>query len=739
MKKLLFVFILSASLFAPSGYGVQAQVATGFRISNVEVKAAMQQDGTLVEGQRDLYATFSSPATNVRVKTYSLSSGGLVSDYTYPFSQVGQTSYALSAQQLSPASIYYYIITADEFANPSNHQSWKGTFSTTGFNKTTAGPSLVFTSSAVAIKQGQTINLSWWSEGATSCRQASDYKNANGVWQAQPDDHWASFVEGGLNGEVYSVPPTLDTRYTVTCFNSQQQSVSRSIEVAVEQPAPPPVPDFAVKSVKAYPTVDNVTFDTEFTGLVDVITEQIYSIDPTNDARTLFSSENYPTSPLAPVSHIALGQLNKKLLPLTRYYYLINATKLGSNGSVSTHSDGYFTTNTQSYDFLLKSAVPHPTSDNVTFDVDFKGLASKIVEKIYTFDPSTRVTTQVTEESYDLSPAVSHVSLGWLNKSLTPGTKYSYLISGDKEGSNGSYGSHADGEFTTLGTASTPPPATSPEPTREKQTLPIQEPVKSTRELNPNTQVVTPATQSDEVLQKAGRLQNDKLDALLAEISQLRDKVKEQENEVKYLRKLTQDNQNISAAVQDTLTNFITYGADANTQKLGAGERAAVVSSYKSAFNKLPDSNTELADMINIANGKYPTERSLEIEKKSQKDFLKIYKRIPNLKNSNDLAAIMVMSYGLRQIPVNRNLVSEATGIRTFKAIYGHNPQTTTEWNIMQAITYSGAKRKADTDKDLIADEDEAAFGTDPNNRDTDGDGFIDGLEVLNGYDPLVK
>ncbi|MDR1948781.1 MAG: carboxypeptidase regulatory-like domain-containing protein [Spirochaetaceae bacterium] len=42
-----------------------------------------------------------------------------------------------------------------------------------------------------------------------------------------------------------------------------------------------------------------------------------------------------------------------------------------------------------------------------------------------------------------------------------------------------------------------------------------------------------------------------------------------------------------------------------------------------------------------------------------------------------------------------------------------------------------------DRDNDGLSDEDEAKWGTDPNNSDTDGDGLSDGDEVKNGTDPL--
>jgi hypothetical protein len=38
-------------------------------------------------------------------------------------------------------------------------------------------------------------------------------------------------------------------------------------------------------------------------------------------------------------------------------------------------------------------------------------------------------------------------------------------------------------------------------------------------------------------------------------------------------------------------------------------------------------------------------------------------------------------------------LDSERAGINIFRGIYQRVPESTEDWNIMQAITYSGAKR----------------------------------------------
>ena len=43
-----------------------------------------------------------------------------------------------------------------------------------------------------------------------------------------------------------------------------------------------------------------------------------------------------------------------------------------------------------------------------------------------------------------------------------------------------------------------------------------------------------------------------------------------------------------------------------------------------------------------------------------------------------------------------------------------------------------------DRDQDGLANQEEQAMGTDPDNPDTDGDGYSDGVEVTSGYDPLI-
>ncbi len=145
--------------------------------------------------------------------------------------------------------------------------------------------------------------------------------------------------------------------------------------------------------------------------------------------------------------------------------------------------------------------------------------------------------------------------------------------------------------------------------------------------------------------------------------------------------------------VMEKINYFIDKGVDENTKSLGKGERLAVLYSFKEAFGRSPQSDLDYEDAIKIARGHWPTQRSLKAEEEARNNFWTIYRRGPNMNNQYDNAAITVMAYGLRQKAVNRNLNSEARALGFFKAIYGRMPSSTKDWNILQAITYSGATR----------------------------------------------
>ncbi len=181
-----------------------------------------------------------------------------------------------------------------------------------------------------------------------------------------------------------------------------------------------------------------------------------------------------------------------------------------------------------------------------------------------------------------------------------------------------------------------------------------------------------------------------RVNSLLLLVGLKRDINSEAEAAGKYVRALTSGIKAVTAETRYALTNFVTYGTP-TTLRLGEGERAGVVNSYKSAFGKLPASEAEWNDVIKIANGRWPSERNNISEANATEAFKKIYLRAPDRNNPNDDAAVMVISYGLR--PADRNLDSEKTAIRIFKAIYGYNPSSATAWDIVRAIAYSGATR----------------------------------------------
>ena len=138
------------------------------------------------------------------------------------------------------------------------------------------------------------------------------------------------------------------------------------------------------------------------------------------------------------------------------------------------------------------------------------------------------------------------------------------------------------------------------------------------------------------------------------------------------------------------LINFIAYGTK-TTSILGAGERAGVLNSYKSAFGELPQTEDEWIDVIKISNGRWPSKTNDKAETRAKESFEKIYLREPDMSNPNDNAAVTTMAYGLRPLP--RNLDSEKTAILTLKDIYGFSPVSAVDWDIVRAIAYSGATR----------------------------------------------
>ncbi len=196
--------------------------------------------------------------------------------------------------------------------------------------------------------------------------------------------------------------------------------------------------------------------------------------------------------------------------------------------------------------------------------------------------------------------------------------------------------------------------------------------------------------QLKQILEDAQAVWQGDISLVLSNAGAMRDNAAELNSYLKYVKFLMDNISNLKQSSIYALTNFITYGTK-STLILGAGERAGVVNSYKAAFGKLPQTEEEWQDVIKIANGRWPSERSEQAEERAKQEFRKVYLREPDMNNPYDNAAVTIIAYGLR--PSDRNLDSEKAAIRIFKAIYKYNPSNAVDWDIVRAIAYSGAIR----------------------------------------------
>lgn len=158
----------------------------------------------------------------------------------------------------------------------------------------------------------------------------------------------------------------------------------------------------------------------------------------------------------------------------------------------------------------------------------------------------------------------------------------------------------------------------------------------------------------------------------------------------KYKKLLFSESEVLSSEEEASLLNFISYGTK-STLRLGQGERAGVLASYKRAFGSLPRSVADWEDLIKIANGRWPRQIDQINELAAEEDFSKIYLRSADRANAHDDAAIVIIAYGLR--PAFRNLNSEHMAIGIFKNIFNAYPFSTSDWDMVRAIAYSGAVR----------------------------------------------
>jgi lysophospholipase L1-like esterase len=225
---------------------------------------------------------------------------------------------------------------------------------------------------------------------------------------------------------------------------------------------------------------------------------------------------------------------------------------------------------------------------------------------------------------------------------------------------------------------------TAPNQTSPDAEVPVDSDIPSTGIKEPNAESTW-----NQILSEGEMIATGDVNQILLQTGQTRDLTAESKYSQAIVGNIVQGT-GTSEQTRNAITNFVTYGTQ-TTKAIGAGERAGVVNSFKSAFGKLPETKADWQDIIKIANGRWPGQTNTETEKNAEAAFRKIYLRNPNRTNSYDDAAIVVMAYGLR--PANRNMESEKRAIGFFTAIYGYAPARATAWDVVRAIAYSGATR----------------------------------------------
>ncbi len=164
----------------------------------------------------------------------------------------------------------------------------------------------------------------------------------------------------------------------------------------------------------------------------------------------------------------------------------------------------------------------------------------------------------------------------------------------------------------------------------------------------------------------------------------------EQRYTTTFLPQLAPASAKLPEAKRTTILSFVTYGTP-STVRLGSGERAGVVASFKVAYGKSPQTEVDWHDVLKLASGRTPSLRNLTREKDMAAIFRRIYLRVPGATSIYDQNAVTILTYGLRVSP--RNLKSEQAALKTFRAIFRRLPKSSADWDTLRAIAYSGAKR----------------------------------------------
>ena len=142
--------------------------------------------------------------------------------------------------------------------------------------------------------------------------------------------------------------------------------------------------------------------------------------------------------------------------------------------------------------------------------------------------------------------------------------------------------------------------------------------------------------------------------------------------------------------ILQTIRNFVTYGTP-STQRLGAGERAGAVASFRAAYGRLPADICDWQDVVRLADTKQPT-RSQSRDLAAASTYMAVYGHDLRLGNITEAIAHSLIGYGIR--PQKRDLDAENKALGAFSRTFGKLPANTDEWDTNRALAYSGLAQR---------------------------------------------
>jgi len=147
----------------------------------------------------------------------------------------------------------------------------------------------------------------------------------------------------------------------------------------------------------------------------------------------------------------------------------------------------------------------------------------------------------------------------------------------------------------------------------------------------------------------------------------------------------------LSATDTAVATNYIAYGVDSSTMKLGFGERKNLVGEVLGIYGSL-----NLTTLTELAAGKKPTQRTLPYEKKQSSLVNTLLVKLMGHKIDFKVAS-QDLAYNSMIYPVRfpgRDLKKEGAAAAKFKKLIGKAPTSPLDWSGVRAIAYTGLKTR---------------------------------------------